>query len=87
MLYFTLLFCFYFQSNIGKTENKIPKVPIDKELPNTVKYVSVYFATSSENLKMTHIQFAMKYYEIVLWNCVTQHKIIQMLAVPFNIFG
>ena len=32
------------------------------ELPNTVKYVLLYFATSSENLKLTHILFAMKYY-------------------------
>ena len=57
------------------------------ELPNTVKYVLLYFATSSENLKMTHILFAMKYYGGSLWNCVTQHKIIKILAFPSNIFG
>ena len=57
------------------------------EQPNTVKYVLLYFATSSENLKMTHILFAMKYYGGPLWNCMTQHEIIKMLAFPSNIFG
>ena len=50
-------------------------------------FVLLYFATSSENLKMTHILFAMKYYGGPLWNCVTQHKIIKMLDFPSNIFG
>ena len=76
--------CFYFQSNIGK--RKI-KVSTDVELPNTVKYVLLYFAPSSENLKMTHILFAMKYYGGPSWNCVTQHKIIKMLAFLLTYLG
>ena len=79
MLYFTSLFStfvFIFNLISGKHKNriKIPKVSTDVELPNTVKYGLLYFATSSENLKMTHILFAMKYYGGLLWNCVTQHK-------------
>ena len=78
---------FYFVIQFVFILNLISKVSTDVELPNTVKYVLLYFATSSENLKMTHILFAMKYYGGPLWNCVTQHKIIKMLAFPSNIFG
>ena len=57
------------------------------ELRNTVKYVLLYFATSSENLKMTHILFAMKYYGGPLWNCVTQHKIIKIISKKWATSG
>ena len=89
IFYFVIQFVFIFNLLSGKhkKKNKIPKVSTDVELPNTVKYVLLYFATSSENLKMTHILFAMKYYGGPLWNCVTQHKIIKMFAFPSNIFG
>ena len=68
---FVIRFVFIFNLISGKHKNK---------------YVLLYFATSSENLKMTHILFAMKYYGGPLWNCMTQHKIIKMLAFPSNIF-
>ena len=90
IFYFIIQFVFIFNLISGKHKNKIKyqKYQRDVELPSTaVKYVLLYFATSSENLKMTHIMFAMKYYGGPLWNCLTQHKIIKMLAFPSNIFG
>ena len=89
MFYFVIQFVFIFNLISGKHKNKIKyqKYQLMWNYQITVKYVLLYFATSSENLKMTHILFAMKYYGGPLWNCVTQHKMIKMLAFSSNIFG
>ena len=88
IFYFVIQFVFIFNLIFGKHKNKTKYQKYQLTWNYQVlSRVLLYFARSSENLKMTHILFAMKYYGGPLWNCVTQHKIIKMLAFPSNIFG
>ena len=87
IFYFVIQFVFIFNLISGKHKNKIKYQKYQLMWNCQILSSMFYFATSSENSKMTHILFAMKYYGGPLWNCVTQHKIIKMLAFPSNIFG